>query len=169
MNDELISYIGLGSNLGDSRMLIAQAMESLARRTTGPTRCSSLWRSTPVDCPPGSGMFINAVMEIRHRPGVTPEHFLAELQAMERSFGRGPKTVTNESRPLDLDILSWGNLVRSSPELILPHPRAHQRRFVLAPWAEIAPQLKLPGHAFTIMEYLEGLGEQGECVMVAAK
>src|SRR5688500_11596235 len=118
---------------------------------------SSFWRTTPVDCPPGAGDFINAVIGLRVREGETPESLLAKLQELEREFGRRPKLVMNEARPLDLDLIVFGAEVRSSTELTLPHPRAHLRRFVLEPLAEIAPELVLPGQRKTVRELLGSL------------
>ncbi|MFM7099757.1 MAG: 2-amino-4-hydroxy-6-hydroxymethyldihydropteridine diphosphokinase, partial [Verrucomicrobiota bacterium] len=67
------------------------------------------------------------------------------LQELEREFGRRPKVVLNEARSLDLDLIAWGPELQTRPELTLPHPRAHQRRFVLAPLAEVDPGRRLPG------------------------
>ena len=99
-------------------------------------------------------------------PGWTPERMLEVLQQMERDFGRTPKRRINEARPLDLDILTWGDTVRTSPALTLPHPRAHQRRFVLAPLAEIAPDLVLPGQKQTVHALLRELTDRGKCELV---
>jgi 2-amino-4-hydroxy-6-hydroxymethyldihydropteridine diphosphokinase len=120
-------------------------MDRLQTLSRSPLRRSSLWRSTPVDCPPGSPLFVNAAVALEPLAGETPESLLAKLQALEREFGRQPKRVMNEPRPLDLDLIAFGVEVRSTPELTLPHPRAHQRRFVLEPLAEIAPEFVLPG------------------------
>jgi 2-amino-4-hydroxy-6-hydroxymethyldihydropteridine diphosphokinase len=91
---------------------------------------------------------------------------LRKLQALEREFGRKPKQVLNEPRPLDLDLIAFGHELRGTNELILPHPRAHQRRFVLAPLAEIAPQLVLPGQTETVTELLAGLkGDETQTVV----
>ena len=90
-------------------------------------------------------------------PHFTPEGLLAELQAMEREFGRRPKQVLNEARPLDLDLIAWGSEVRNTPTLTLPHPRAHLRRFVLQPLSELAPGLMLPGQMHTVAELLASL------------
>jgi 2-amino-4-hydroxy-6-hydroxymethyldihydropteridine diphosphokinase len=84
---------------------------------------------------------------------------LAKLQALEVEFGRKPKEVINEPRPLDLDIIAFGAERRDSPKLTLPHPRAPEREFVLAPLAEIAPDLQLPGHNETVVQLLEKLRE----------
>ncbi len=125
--------------------------------TRAPLLRSSLWRSTPVDCPPGSPDFINAVVALEPLPSLTPELLLAELQAIEREFGRRPKLVLNEARPLDLDLIAWGREVRNTSTLTLPHPRAHLRRFVLQPLSELAPELVLPGQTQTVAELLAGL------------
>jgi 2-amino-4-hydroxy-6-hydroxymethyldihydropteridine diphosphokinase len=96
----------------------------------------------------------------------TAETLLSKLQGLERKFGRQPKTLLNEPRPLDLDLIAFGCEVRQSPALILPHPRAHQRRFVLEPLAEIAPDLLLPNQSKTVGELLRDLstGEKVERV-----
>lgn len=152
-----IGYIALGSNLGESLQTIPEACERLGHLSVTPVTRSSLWRSTPVECPPGSPDFINAVVGLVPLPSLTPELLLAELQAIEREFGRRPKLVLNEARPLDLDLIAWGREVRSTPVLTLPHPRAHLRRFVLQPLSELAPELVLPGQTQTVAELLAGL------------
>jgi len=139
------AFVALGSNLGDSRALVLAAMDRLERLSAAPLLRSSLWQSTPVGCPPGSPMFVNAVVGLKPSPGETPETLFGKLQALEKEFGRGPKSVPNEPRPLDLDLIAWGDEVRSTPTLTLPHPRAHLRRFVLQPLVEIVPELILPG------------------------
>jgi 2-amino-4-hydroxy-6-hydroxymethyldihydropteridine diphosphokinase len=101
----------------------------------------------------------------RPLPSETPESLLRKLQTLEREFGRKPKKVLNEPRPLDLDLISFGSEVRTTKELVLPHPRAHQRRFVLAPLAEIAPHLVLAGQTETVTELLGGLrGDEAQTV-----
>lgn len=151
------AFIALGGNLGDAKATVRDAMERLAAFSSTTLLRSSLWRSTPVDCPPGSPDFINAVVALTPLPRFTPESLLAELQALEREFGRRPKRVLNEARPLDLDLIAWGSEVRNTPTLTLPHPRAHLRRFVLQPLSELAPDLVLPGQAQTVAQLLAGL------------
>jgi 2-amino-4-hydroxy-6-hydroxymethyldihydropteridine diphosphokinase len=151
------TYIALGSNVGDPHQNVLKAINRLEKLSTVPLLKSSLWQTTPVDCPPGSPPFINAVVGLCPLPGETPESLLQKLQALEREFGRKPKHVLNEPRPLDLDIISFSSEVRTTKELVLPHPRAHQRRFVLAPLAEIAPHLVLAGQTETVKELLGGL------------
>ena len=152
--DKNLAFVALGSNVGDSARIIREAFRRLAELADGRLRKSSLWQTTPVDCPPGSPRFLNAVAAFVPHRGESPESLLAKLQALERKFGRQPKKVANEPRPLDLDLIAFGTEVRSKPELTLPHPRAHQRRFVLQPLSEIAPGLVLPGQSKTVARLL---------------
>ncbi len=156
MNPAVV-YVGLGSNLGDSVALIQRALGRLEGLSAQPLRRSSLWRSAPVDCPPGSGWFVNAIAALTPLPPETPESLLVKLQTLEREFGRPPKRRLNEPRPLDLDLIAWGTEVRGTRTLTLPHPRAHRRRFVLAPLAELAPDLILPGQRESVSQLLVGL------------
>ncbi|MGO8676829.1 MAG: 2-amino-4-hydroxy-6-hydroxymethyldihydropteridine diphosphokinase [Limisphaerales bacterium] len=149
--------MALGANLGEARRTLLQAMRRLRQFSDGPLSKSGIWQTTPVECPPGSPLFLNAVVGFRPRPGQTPESLLARLQELEREFGRRPKHILNEPRPLDLDLIAFGGEVRAAPELTLPHPRAHLRRFVLQPLAQIAPALVLPGQRATVAELLERL------------
>lgn len=157
-----LAIVALGSNLGDARSNVLVAMDRLQELAAAPLLRSSLWQTAPVDCPPGSPSFVNAVVGLKPIPGETPESLLAKLQALERLLGRQPKKVQNEPRPIDLDLIVFGRLVRHSKELALPHPRAHLRRFVLQPLSEIAPGLLLPGQARTVHELLEGLPPEPE-------
>lgn len=163
------AYIALGSNLGDSRGVILQAMERLQGFSDQPLKKSRLFETAPVGCPPGSPNFLNAAVGLLPRKGETPESLLAKLQNLEKEFGRTPKKVLNEPRPLDLDLIAFGNETRATPQLTLPHPRAHLRRFVLEPLAEIAPDLLLPGQGkpirtllgeLTSAEVVRQLGDQ---------
>ncbi len=146
--------IALGSNLGDSVALVCEACERLQALSSTPVHKSSLWQTKPVDCPAGSPPFLNAAVALTPLPGETPESVLGQLQALENEFGRRPKVVLNEPRPLDLDLIAFGGEVRNTPALILPHPRAHLRRFVLQPLSEIAPDFVLPGQARSIHDLL---------------
>ena len=149
--------VALGSNLGDSVALLRDAFGHLEKISAAPFRQSSLWQSTPVDCPPGSPMFVNAVAMLTARDGETPETLLEKLQQLEKQFGRAMKKILNEPRSLDLDLIAFGTEVRQTAQLVLPHPRAHQRRFVLQPLAEIAPEFVLPGQTRTVTELLNAL------------
>ena len=158
-----MAIIALGSNLGDSRQNVLSAMDRLQELSDEPILRSSLWETTPVDCPPGSQRFINAVMGLVPRPEETPESLLTKLQAVEIEFGRKPKQVLNEPRPLDLDLIAFGSEVRATKELTLTHPRATGRRFVLAPLNDIAPDLILPGQSKTVAQLLAELGTDEVC------
>lgn len=155
--DSDLAIIALGSNQGDPVRNVLQAMERLQALSTSTLLRSSLWQTSPVDCPPGSPMFFNAVVGLHPLPGETPESLLGKLLALETEFGRRPKEVHNEPRPLDLDLIAFGQAVRADKDLVLPHPRAHLRRFVLQPLREIAPGLVLPGQRRTVGELLESL------------
>ena len=149
--------VALGSNLGDSPRILLRAMARLEELSLEPLRKSSLWRTAPVNCPPGSPMFVNAVVALKPRAGETPESFLSKLQQIEREFGRKPKRVLNEPRPLDLDLIAFGDEARSNAQLVLPHPRAHERGFVLRPLSEIAPEFIFPGQSKTVSRLLTDL------------
>jgi 2-amino-4-hydroxy-6-hydroxymethyldihydropteridine diphosphokinase len=152
-----LAIIALGSNLGDSRQIILDAMERLQTFSGEPILKSSLWQTSPVDCPPDSPVFVNAVVGLVSRAGETPESLLGKLRDLETESGRQMKKILNEPRPLDLDLIAFGSEMRNSPELTLPHPRAHLRRFVLQPLSEIAPGLILPGQGKTVGELLAEL------------
>ena len=154
---EDMAFIALGANQGKARRNIERAMNQLGSFSNFRTWRSSIWQTTPVDCPPGSPLFVNAVVGLLSRKDETPESLLKKLQAMEKEYGRQPKKVLNEARPLDLDIIAFANETRNTQQLILPHPRAHQRRFVLQPLSEIAPDLVLPGQTKTVIELLAEL------------
>ncbi len=152
-----LAFIALGSNLGDSVRLLCEAMERLQAFSGEPVRRSSLWRTAPVDCPPGSPDFVNAVVGLAPLPAETPETLQAKLQALEQAFGRRPRRQVNEPRPLDLDLICFGGERRATPTLALPHPRAHRRRFVLEPLRELAPELVLPGQTESVRQLLNRL------------
>jgi len=152
-----IAYIALGSNLGDSRQMISRAMGRLQEFSDVLLLKSSLVETAPVDCPPGSPNFVNAVVGLVPHSSETPESLLAKLRELEKEFGRTPKKVMNEPRPLDLDLISFGHETRNAEQLILPHPRAHLRRFVLQPLSEIAPDFVLPGQTKSVAKLLAEL------------
>ena len=154
-----LAIVALGSNRGESRRIILDAMARLQEISGRPLLKSSLWQTTPVNCPPGSPLFVNAVVGFAPQKNETPESLRQKLRALEKEFGRPPKKVLNEPRPLDLDLIAFGTETRNSPELVLPHPRAHLRRFVLQPLGEIAPDLILPGQSQTVSQLLAGLLE----------
>ena len=150
-------FVALGSNVGSSRDTILRAMDHLQELSSAPLLRSSLWETEPVDCPPGAAPFVNAMVGLA-RDADSPESLLRKLKELEIQFGRAPKKITNEPRPLDLDLIAFDDEIRNGPELILPHPRAHERRFVLAPWNEIAPDYVMPSQTLSVSELLKRLG-----------
>jgi 2-amino-4-hydroxy-6-hydroxymethyldihydropteridine diphosphokinase len=146
MHDPVI--LGLGSNLGDREAALQEALVRLEARGFHATRRSSLWLTAPVGGPP-QGAFLNAVAA-----GVTdlsPEDLLAACLETEREMGR-VRTVRNGPRTIDVDVLFYGAERRSLPGLVIPHPRLHERRFVLEPLFEIAPTLAHPVLGLTVAE-----------------
>ena len=155
-----LAFVALGSNLGDSRRIMLDAMARLQNISDRPLLKSSLWQTTPVNCPPNSPLFVNAVVGFAPQKNQTPESLLQKLRALEKEFGRPPKKVLNEPRPLDLDLIAFGEETRNAPDLVLSHPRAHLRRFVLQPLGEIAPDLILPGQCKTVLQLLAELVDE---------
>src|SRR4051812_30206562 len=132
-----LAYIALGSNLGDRYATLAAAVRRLrAEPGLRVLAASEFYETAPVNCPPGSGEFLNAAVAVEtDRP---PEDLLRLLLRVERQFGR-VRSEPNSPRTLDLDLILHGDRVINTPELTLPHPRMHERAFVLAPLAEVAP------------------------------
>lgn len=153
----MMVLIGLGSNLGASSDVLHRATLGLRRFAQGDFRASSMWLTSPIDCPPGSPDFVNAVVAFAPARPYSPERLLVELKEMELQAGRKPKSRRNAPRALDLDLLVHGQHRRRSSRLVLPHPRAAQRRFVLAPAAEVAPELRWPGTNATVAQLLARL------------
>lgn len=164
-------FIGLGANLqsahGDPAATVLAAAQALVPFSSVPVLLSSLWQTTPVDCPPGSPPFINAVAAIVPLDSLPQDAsgaitLLRQLQRIELDFGRERGDQVNAPRALDIDMLCWGDLALQTPELVLPHPRMLVRRFVLEPLAEIAPGLIPPGCEHSVISVLAGLPDQGE-------
>jgi 2-amino-4-hydroxy-6-hydroxymethyldihydropteridine diphosphokinase len=129
--------IGLGSNQGDRRDSLRRAVEMLAAVPgVEVVRQSSLYETAPVGGPPGQGPYLNAAVIIRTT--LPPRDLLAVLLDVEARLGR-VRTVRDGPRTIDLDLLLYGDFVLDTPELVVPHPRLHERLFVLEPLAEVAP------------------------------
>jgi len=136
------AYVGLGANLGEPRRQVEAAIEELKRLPrTRVTGVSSLYRSAPVGGPP-QPEYVNAAARLD--TGLDPEALLDALLAIEAAHGR-ERRARNAPRTLDLDLLLYGGRVLAAPRLVLPHPRLHERAFVLAPLAELEPGLEVPG------------------------
>lgn len=147
--------IALGSNLGDSSAIMKEAvghLRSLHGSLGGQFLVSSLHETAPVDCPPDSPTFLNGVVELETE--LPPVGLLRHLQSLEERFGRPREHGYHHPRTLDLDLLYCDDLTLSCAELELPHPRILDRLFVLAPLAEIRPDLQLPGWTMCCSDYL---------------
>ncbi len=151
--------IALGSNLGDRHAHLQQAVDSLRELATPGESflVSRIYETDPVDCPPGSSTFLNAAIEIDWT--LTALDLLRNLQELEREAGRPSVRDVNSPRPLDLDILYFGDQIVDSLDLVIPHPRLTSRLFVLAPLADIIPARILPGQASTVAQLLACLKE----------
>lgn len=137
------AYIALGANLGDPALTVQAAIEALRDLPQSQLIApSSLYRTAPVGLK-NQPDFINAVVSVETQ--LDANRLLDELFAIEARFGRR-RSIKNAPRTLDLDLLLHGDTLCSSAKLTLPHPRMHQRAFVLAPLTEIAPDIEIPGH-----------------------
>jgi 2-amino-4-hydroxy-6-hydroxymethyldihydropteridine diphosphokinase len=145
-----LALLGLGSNLGDREAAIGDALARLAGRGFRPTRLSSLWLTEPVGGPP-QGFFLNAVAA--GETALSPEALLEACLETEHEMGR-VRGERNGPRSIDVDLLLFGDQRRAGPRLVLPHPRLAERRFVLAPLAEVAPELVHPGLGLSVRELL---------------
>ena len=151
---ELVTvYLALGSNMGDRQRNIDRALDFLSQRLRL-GRVSATYETDPVgntDQP----RFLNLVCQVFTR--LAPEALLALAKGIESKMGRTSKS--GDPRPIDIDILFYGEQVMETPELVIPHPRIAERAFVLIPLVEIAPDLQHPLNGKAIKEILHGLRE----------
>jgi 2-amino-4-hydroxy-6-hydroxymethyldihydropteridine diphosphokinase len=153
-------YIGLGSNLGDPIAELRGAVTELESRGVELRLCSSLYRTEPVDALE-QAWFVNAVAEIRF--GGQPDELLQICLHVETARGR-ERIRRNEPRILDLDVLLLGDIVLESDVLTIPHPRLHERRFVLEPMVQIAPDVIHPGLRKTMRDLLAECADESRVV-----
>jgi 2-amino-4-hydroxy-6-hydroxymethyldihydropteridine diphosphokinase len=148
-----LAYIALGSNLGDRRGYLERALQ-LLRQITGirVTRVSPFYETAPVGVSADQPAYLNGAAEVE--TDLRPEDLLQVLLDVERQLGRVRKE-RYDSRTIDLDLLLYDGLVRASPDPILPHPRMHERAFVLRPLATIAPERRHPQLGLTVRQLLE--------------
>jgi len=160
-NQTVKAFISLGSNLpsdfGSPEVTLRLAIERISALSVGEVSISSVYTTEPVDCPGDTPFFLNAAMAVVRLSSRSAQDFLLELLAIEAEFGRERREQKNQPRCLDLDLITYGNQQVEDELLILPHPRAHQRQFVLQPIAEIEPDLVLPGQTRTVTELLASL------------
>ncbi|MGQ9708248.1 MAG: 2-amino-4-hydroxy-6-hydroxymethyldihydropteridine diphosphokinase [bacterium] len=153
-------YLGLGSNLGDRKWYLFQALAELVK--LGPLERSNWYESEPVDMP-GAPLFLNGAVRLWTELTVT-ELYQQTLE-IERGMGRNDKGAavagTKLPRVIDIDILFYGQEVINLPGLVVPHPRLHERAFVLLPLAELAPQFWHPVLGLTVQELLARVNLDG--------
>lgn len=146
MTDSVTAYLGIGTNMGNREDNLERALGLLSQRMRM-GKISSIYDTEPLDNV-NQPRFLNMVCQVFTR--LAPEGLLALAKGIESKMGRVGKS--GEPRPIDIDILLYGDEVIDTPELVIPHPRMTERAFVLVPLAEIAPDLIHPGSGKTIKE-----------------
>jgi 2-amino-4-hydroxy-6-hydroxymethyldihydropteridine diphosphokinase len=157
-----LAYIALGSNLDDRWANLSAAVRRLrAEPGLRVLKVSSFYETQPENCPPLAGMFLNAAMEIETQ--LQPESLLGLLLQIEKQLGR-VRTEVNSPRTIDLDLLLYDNRIVDAPDLRIPHPRMHERAFVLTPLAEIAPHVIHPSSGKTVGQFAAELADRAAIV-----
>jgi len=156
--------IALGSNLGDRQANFRAARKAIVdlRGATPPVLSSAIYETEPVDCEAGAKNFLNAVLEFDYNGEAAD--LLKKLKQIENDLGRPTDHPRNTSRKIDIDLLYFGDAEIDQDKLHVPHPRMHLRRFVLAPLADIRPDLILPRQRKTVRELLELLDDSSKVV-----
>ena len=152
----MIAWVGIGANLGDARANVLDAIARLGRLPGARLlQASSLYRTAPIDS--SGDDYINAVAALD--TDLAAHALLQALFDIEQAHGR-ERPYRNAPRTLDLDLLLYGDqLIADAPALLVPHPRMHERAFVLAPLAELAPELRIPGQG-SLASLLAGVAGQ---------
>jgi 2-amino-4-hydroxy-6-hydroxymethyldihydropteridine diphosphokinase len=149
-------YLGLGSNLGEREKMLAEAVRALDSPRLRILRLSPVYETEPVG-PPGQNWFLNLVAEAE--TDLFPLQLLHRTSKVEAQLKRR-RLAPNGPRTIDIDILLYGNAVIRAPRLEIPHPRMHERRFVLAPLADLAPGLRHPVLRKTVRQLLDAAPPQ---------
>lgn len=149
------AYIALGSNVGDRARNLAEALAQLdAVPGIHVVRIATPIETDPVDCPPESAPFLNSAAELR--TDLDPDALLEAMLTIERKLGR-ERSARNSPRQIDLDLVLFGSRLLRTDRLTLPHPRMHERPFVLIPLNEIAPLVIHPVLKKSIRELLDSI------------
>lgn len=156
-------YLGFGSNLGDSGHLVTRAIKEVASNPHIEfVKQSSLWRTQPL-YDPEQPDFVNAV--VKYRSDLDPRELLDFLLLIENRFLRQRDPLRPKGpRTMDIDILFYGDLQIQEPGLSIPHPRFHERKFILFPMAEIDVNYRVPGTSFSIGDYIQRCPDKSKVV-----
>lgn len=149
-------YLGLGSNVGDRQAMLQAALDELQAHDLTVTRVSSVYETEPTDVP-NQPWFLNLVAEVK--TDLFPLQVLSRIGKIEQRLGRR-RTGAKGPRPIDIDILLYGNFIVQTSALVIPHERFAERRFVLAPLVELAPDLRDPRSRRSMRELLGGISGQ---------
>jgi 2-amino-4-hydroxy-6-hydroxymethyldihydropteridine diphosphokinase len=148
-------YISLGGNIGDVKSNIRLAMEMLESLGAKDLKLSEIYETEPVDCKPGTSNFYNAVASLKWK--YTSENLLNACKSIEKKLGRPENHEKNSDRPIDLDIVFFGDETLDLPYLTIPHKEAHKRSFVLKPLMDLSPDFMHPVLNKTVRQLLDKL------------
>ncbi len=159
------AYIGFGANLGDKEQTHAQVLRELAAtEAINVVHCSKLYETIPQSVTDDAPNFLNAAISIDTT--LSPEELIKELRRIERMLGKSPFHRSEQSRRVDLDLLLFEEKIITTESVTVPHPRMHERAFVLVPLAEIAPDALHPIFGRTVRELLDGLPHQQHATII---
>lgn len=151
-------FLALGSNLGDKERFLKKTLELIEElKDTTVQRLSSIYKTNPVGGSTHS--YLNLVAEFHSKED--PQRLMDSFLSIEYRLGRRRSGKQNEDRVIDIDLLLYGNRILNTPKLILPHPRMHQRQFVLEPLCELAPKLSHPMFSQTMEDFLKLVEKTG--------